>query len=89
MKTSPACNAVALRTGRLYMPLLTELGGLGMDLCYRHVAPDGALHPTLRRSGFSIVLLFIMSLERLKINAKARARSFSNIEESAHFQEET
>ena len=29
-------------TSRLFMPLLTELGRLGR-LCYKHVAPNGAL----------------------------------------------
>jgi len=29
-------------TSRLFMPLLTELGGLGDGFCYKYVAPNGA-----------------------------------------------
>ena len=38
-------------TNRLFMPLLTELDGLGNGLCYRHVAPNGRLDP--RRCWFA------------------------------------
>jgi len=31
-----------METSRLFMPLLTELGGLGDGFCYEHVAPNGA-----------------------------------------------
>ena len=32
-----------METSRLFMPLLTELGGLRDGWCYKHVAPNGAL----------------------------------------------
>jgi hypothetical protein len=31
-----------METSRLFMPLLTELGGFEDGLCYKQVAPDGA-----------------------------------------------
>ena len=38
-------------TSRLFMPLLTELGGLGDGFCYKYVAPNGA--PALERRLFN------------------------------------
>src|SRR5438128_12034929 len=38
-------------TSRLFMPLLTELGGLGDGFCYKYVAPNGA--PELERRLFN------------------------------------
>ena len=32
-----------METIYLFMPLLPELGGFGGGLCYKHVAPNGAL----------------------------------------------
>ena len=32
-----------METIHLFMPLLTELGGFGGGLCYKPVAPNGAL----------------------------------------------
>ena len=32
-----------METIHLFMPLLVELGGFGDGLCYKQVAPDGAL----------------------------------------------
>ena len=32
-----------METINLFMPLLAELGGFGGGLCYKRVAPDGAL----------------------------------------------
>jgi hypothetical protein len=31
-----------MEISRRFMPLLTELGGWGMDFCYKHVAPNAA-----------------------------------------------
>ena len=42
METSAVYNAVALMACRSYMPLLTELGGLGDGLFYKYDAPTGA-----------------------------------------------
>ena len=38
-------------TSRLFMALLTELGGLGDRFCYKYVAPNGA--PALERRLFN------------------------------------
>ena len=38
-------------TSRLFMALLTELGGLGDRFCYKYVAPNGA--PALKRRLFN------------------------------------
>ena len=54
MGTSRACNAVALRAGRLFMPLLTELGRLRDGFCYRRVAPNGALKSARARSATAL-----------------------------------
>ena len=32
-----------METIHLFMPLLAELGGFGGELCYKQVAPNGAL----------------------------------------------
>jgi len=42
--TLPCLNGRSgVETSRLFMPLLTELSGLGDGSCYKHVAPNGAL----------------------------------------------
>src|SRR5438552_16913109 len=48
---SGMCVGLELRLGRrakFHMPLLAELGGFAMLVCYKHAAPNGALLHSVR-----------------------------------------
>ncbi|PYK15828.1 MAG: hypothetical protein DME55_13150 [Verrucomicrobia bacterium] len=79
----------AMETSRLFMPLLTELGGLRDGFCYRLVTPSGALKSALPavlqrcRRALRWPTLFNRARRLLAIGENLRANSRGKVEERA------
>jgi hypothetical protein len=52
----------AWNKSRLFMPLLTDLGGLGDRFRYTHVAPSGAPAPAFQQCHSTLKFLFPKTL---------------------------